>query len=79
MKKSIHTKTILYTAMFFSSIPLIVLVLILFYYTLRQNNQRELDIINNAQASVVKSIANDVHTVESAAVLNSHQMDFLVF
>lgn len=79
MKKSIHTKTILYTAMFFSSVPLIVLVLILFYYTLRQNNQRELDIINNAQASVVKSIANDVHTVESAAVLNSHQMDFLVF
>lgn len=78
-KRSVHTKTILFSAMFFSAVPLIILVLILFSYTLRQNSQRETDIIKNAQTSVAKSLSNDIHTVEYAADMSSHQMDFLIF
>ncbi len=79
MKKIMRTKTILYTVIVFSVIPLILLIIILFYYTLDQNTQRELDIIVNAQNLIVKSVDNDIQVVESAAAASANSMDFLVF
>lgn len=77
--KNIHTRTILSLTMLLSVLPLTILVLILFYYTIRQNTQRELSIIQNAENTAVKSITNDINVVETAASLCSRQMDFLVF
>ena len=78
-RRNVHTKTIIYMAMLFSVIPLTVMVLILFSYTLRQNHERELGIIQNAQNTIAKSVSNDKATVEAAADLCSHQMDYLIF
>lgn len=77
--KRIHISFFAYSCFFAITIPLLIIVIALFRYTVLQNSQKYEDHLNNIASSVVSSAEKQIKTAHSFLNETSVSMEYLFF
>ena len=77
--RTIKVRTLLTVSIFFSTVPLIIMLLLLFTYSISLSHRRKEDIIRGTQENIAASLTNDLSDIKKKTSDLASQMDFLVF
>lgn len=77
--RTIKVRTLLTVSIFFSTVPLIIMLLLLFSYSISLSHHRTEDLIKGTQENIVTSLTNNLSDIEKKASSLTAQMEFLIF
>lgn len=77
--RTIKVRTLLTVSIFFSTVPLIIMLLLLFSYSISLSHHRAEDLIKGTQENIATSLTNNLSDIEKKASSLTAQMEFLIF